>query len=280
MSPQPGRGAAPEAAVLDFSASVRRVCGAAPFDLAVILGSGLGGFADAAAPLGIFPYADAPAFPAVPTIAGQAGRLIAAEVQGRRILFFQGRFHGYQGLSAWQVATPVRIAHALGAPKLLLASAVGAINPAFAPGDLVMLSDHLNLCGITPLSGLTPPPFVDLNALYCTELFAPLRSRVAVAGTTLHRGVLALMPGPAYETPAEIRALDRLGADVVGMSLVPEALMAAALGMEVVGLSLVTNRAAGLAGEPPSHAEVLAMAAQAQQRFNQACAALVELWMG
>lgn len=267
-----------EAAVHDFGDELRRVCGTSPFEFAVILGSGLG--IPAALPCGIFPYSHYPVFPAIPAIAGQRGRLVAAELQGRRLLLFEGRFHPYQGLTPWEVATPVRIARALGVGKILLTSAVGGIHPECAPGELVFLRDHLNLSGINPLTGLLPPPFVDLHALYRNDLFAPLQQRLVDQGMSLQRGVLAFMPGPSYETPAEIRVLERLGADVVGMSLVPEAIMAAALGMEVVGLSLVTNRAAGLSDIPLHHAEVLTTAAQAQERFSAACMTLCELWRG
>lgn len=268
-----------EPAVADFARYCQQLPDPRPCDVAVIFGSGLGRAFAVSGALAAFPYGANPVFPSVPGIPGQTGCLSVADHEGWRILSFHGRFHLYQGLSAYAACVPVRIAHALGCRKILLTSAIGGIHPALAPGDVLYITDHLNLTGDNPLRGLSGPPFVSLTDLYCRDLLGPLQRMAADRGQQLHDGVLAALSGPSYETPAEIRMLERLGADAVGMSLVPEAIMAKALGMEVVGLSLVTNRAAGLSGSSPSHGEVLTIAAQAEERFGKMCEELLRLWL-
>ena len=257
--------------------NLRLRLGAAPFDLAVILGSGLGGLADQAEGAVFADYGDIPGFPSS-QIEGHAGRLVAGRFQGWKVLFFQGRFHLYQGFSARQAALPVRIAHDLGCRRLLLTNAVGSINRTFNPGDFMFIEDHLNLMGDNPLRGESRQPFVDLCRLYLQSFFVPLQRFARQQGIALHRGVLAALMGPSYETPAEIRMLERLGADAVSMSTVPEAIMGRYLGMEVVGLSLVANVAAGLSTVPFDHQEVLATGARGADEFVQLARQLVLLW--
>lgn len=264
----------------EFSESLRQVrsrLGEEPFSLAVILGSGLGAAADLGTSLGEFAYGDLPGLSPA-RVPGHAGRLVAADCWGQRTLFFLGRSHLYEGHDARTVAAPVRAAHALGCRRLLLTNAVGGIRPGLEPGDFLFVNDHLNLLGDNPLRGERRDPFVDLSRLYRRDLYPSLAARAANRGIRLASGVLAACPGPSYETPAEVVMLERLGADVVSMSTVPEAIMGAYLAMEVVALSLVTNFAAGRAPTPLSHDEVLAIGAAAQPRFRGLLEDLLQLW--
>ncbi len=230
-------------------------------ELAVILGSGLGEVAGAGRPLETIDYASIPGFPSG-AVEGHSGRLVLGEVSGQRVLFFQGRFHLYQGLSANQVVAPVLLAAALGCSQILLTNASGGIDPDFAPGDLVLIRDHLNLTGENPLTGITPPPFLDLCDLYDTNRYPDLHACLGELGVRLHQGVLAALAGPSYETPAEIRMLRQLGADVVSMSTVHEAIAARHAGMRVSAISVVANPAAGLATPPLDHHDVLSASAR------------------
>jgi len=256
---------------------VRAKFGSRDFDFAVILGSGLGDGLSGAGGLEEIPFAELPGVPA-PPIPGHPGKLLKLSFRGRMGLAFQGRFHCYQGLSARQAAYPVLLAHALGAPRLLITSAVGGIRPGLDPGTFVFVRDHLNLLGDNPLKGESPPPFVDLSNLYRKDLFPHLAEIAARAGIPLAEGVLAALPGPSYETPAEIEMLRRLGADLVSMSMVPEAIMAAACDMDVIGLALVTNLAAGLSGSALDHQEVLDQGASSSPGFETLFEALLETW--
>lgn len=256
---------------------VHAQCGMAPFDLALILGSGLGQVADAVEDVKVWEYREFFCFPSV-AVAGHAGRLLAGTLYGRRVLIFQGRFHLYQGLTAWQTAIPVRLAHALGCRRLLLTNAVGGIHPALAPGCFMFVADHINLLGDNPLRGMHGDTFVDLSKLYRTDLFKSLRTEALSRNIHVQKGVLAAVPGPSYETPAEVRALRLMGADAVSMSLVPEAIMAGALGFEVVGLSSVTNRAAGLGKKRLCHDEVLASGSNAAKNLSVLVSCLCQSW--
>jgi len=257
--------------------SLKLRLGTGAFDLAVVLGSGLGSLADQAEGAVFVDYRDIPGFPHI-QIEGHAGRLVAGRFHGWKVLFFQGRYHLYQGFDARQVALPARIANDLGCRRLLLTNAVGSINPTFNPGDFMLIEDHLNLMGDNPLRGEPLHPFVDLSSLYLQTLFAPLQSFARQQGISLHRGVLAALMGPSYETPAEIRMLQRLGADAVSMSTVPEAIMGKYLGMDVVGLSLVSNIAAGLSSAPLDHQGVLQIGSRGAGDFIKLARQLVQLW--
>ncbi len=247
------------------------------FDLAIILGSGLGGLAEQAEASEVFDYRDFSCFPET-SVAGHAGRLVAGTFRSWRVLFFQGRFHLYQGLTANQVSVPVQVAHRLGCRRILLTNAVGGINRAFRPGDFMFIDDHINLLGDNPLRGFADQPFVDLSDLYSRQFFAPLEAFAQGRGIGLHRGVLAALQGPSYETPAEIRMLRLLGADAVSMSTVPEAIMARYLDMEVVGLSFVSNIAAGLGKSPLDHEDVLAAGFRGAASFAELVGHLADLW--
>jgi purine-nucleoside phosphorylase len=256
---------------------LRHRLGMQAFDLAVVLGSGLGCLADHVEGAVCVDYCDIPGFSHV-QIEGHAGRLVAGRFQGWRILLFQGRYHLYQGFDARQVVLPVRIANALGCRRLLLTNASGGINSAYNPGDFMLIEDHINLLGDNPLRGEPRHPFVDLSQLYQQVLYGPLRDWARQQGIALHRGVLAALMGPSYETPAEIRMLQRLEVDAVSMSTVPEAIMGKYLGMEVVGLSLISNIAAGLSSRPFDHQDVLRIGAQGAADFLRLVRRLVCLW--
>ena len=229
----------------------------------IILGSGLNGLADRLERAVVIPYEEIPGFP-VSKVPGHRARLVVGElpVQGEAIpvVAMQGRAHGYEGWGADDVAFGARVLCGLGVKLLLVTNAAGGVNPAFAPGDLVRIVDHLNLSGLNPLVGENDdrigPRFPDLTDAYDPGLGALLAQVAAERSIPLRAGVYACLLGPSYETPAEIRMLRALGADVVGMSTVPEVIAARHMGVRVVGISVVTNLAAGLSRRTLSHAEV------------------------
>lgn len=244
---------------------LRQKSGVADFDLAVVLGSGWGKASQLGEELFTVLYSDWPCFPAG-QIAGHSGTLSAVRSSSGNILVFSGRFHCYQGLSAFQASFPVRLASALGCPGIVLSCATGGINPQFSPGDFMLVDDHINLLGDNPLCGLSGDTFVDLTGAYRQEVNGHLL-QLQMKGVTLHRGVLAAMPGPSYETPAEIAYLEKAGADVVSMSTVHETIMARYLGMQVAAIAFVANYAAGKGSANVSHDDVLACSAQHAQFF-------------
>jgi purine-nucleoside phosphorylase len=225
----------------------------------VVLGSGLGGLTKGISDAVSVPFQEIPGFPN-PGVTGHSGRLIFGELEGCRVLLQAGRFHYYEGHSGDLVAAPIRLAARLGARFLILTNAAGGIAPHLVPGSIMLISDHLNLMGRSPLAGevyLEEVRTRDLAAPYDSTLQTRALELAGELGIPLSRGVYAGVLGPSYETPAEIRFLARAGAHAVGMSTVPEAVAAAALGLSVLGFSLITNRAAGLGGKVLSHSEVL-----------------------
>jgi len=222
--------------------------------VAMVLGSGLGSFADAAEKMFEVPYAAVPGLPES-KVPGHAGKFVGAEIAGVPLLLALGRVHFYEGHAPRQIAAHVRLMASLGADTLILTNAAGTLNPQFSPGQWMMLNDHLNLTAASPLSG--GPNFFDMSEVYDAPLRASALTAAAARGLTLHEGVYACVPGPQYETPAEIRMLRTLGADAVGMSTVFEAIQARALGMRVAAFSCLTNWAAGVSTEPLSHHEVM-----------------------
>ena len=245
----------------------------------LVLGSGLGGLADRLERAVAIPYQEIPSFP-VSRVPGHEGRLVVGELAAPggpiAVAAMQGRVHGYEGWSGEQVAFGTRVLCSLGVKVLLVTNAAGGVNPAYGPGDLVRIVDHLNLSGVNPLVGENDerlgPRFPDMSEAYDVRLGALLDETAARLGVPLRRGVYACMPGPSYETPAEIRMLRVLGANLVGMSTVPEVIAARHMGVPVVGLSVVTNLAAGLGGRPLSHEEVAETAGRVKDRL----AAVVE----
>jgi purine-nucleoside phosphorylase len=212
----------------------------------------------------VVPYAEFSEIPE-PSCPGHAGRFALCEVSGVKIVFAQGRVHLYEGHSAKQVTTGVRILAAAGIKRLILTNAAGVANENFAPGSWMMIRDHLNLTGTTPLLGSAQ--FLDLTEVYSKTWRAKFGEAASAKGITLYEGVYAGLLGPQYETPAEVRMLRTLGADAIGMSTVLEAIQARALEMEVTGFSCLTNWAAGISGAPLSHAEVLETGKKAAAEF-------------
>ena len=243
------------------SEAMRARCTARP-RIAVILGSGLGDFASGVEGTEVS-FADLPGFPR-PTVAGHAGKFKI----GPQVAVMAGRVHYYEGHSLGDVVLPVFLLHGMGVRTLVVTNAAGAVNRSYAPGDLVLIRDHVNLMGVNPLRGPNPdgygPRFPDMTAAYTPKLRALAR---AASTTPLAEGVYAAFSGPSYETPAEIHMLEVMGVDLVGMSTVPEVIAASYLGMEVLGISCVTNMAAGILDQPLDHAEVIARGKEAGPRF-------------
>ena len=229
-------------------------------EVAIVLGSFLGPFADAIEDPIVIEYGDIPNF-LVSTVQGHAGKLIFGTVAGRRVVCMSGRFHSYEGYDFEQLVIPVRLFRLLGAKALILTNAAGAVNTEYRPGDIMLVSDHIKLTGNSPLRGRNidafGPRFFDVSHMYTPELRALARECAEGTGLTLREGVYMFFTGPQFETPAEIRAARILGVDAVGMSTVTEALTAAHCGMPLMCLSVMTNMAAGVLDQPLTSEEVL-----------------------
>jgi len=238
--------------------------------IAVVLGSGLGGLAAKISDAIRIPFGDIPGFPEA-TVVGHEGAVIVGTLGGREIVALSGRFHVYEGHPAALAAFPVRVFHALGARELFVSNAAGGISPKLAVGDLMMIADHLNLMGTNPLVGALQPGdirFPDMTDAYDPGFRRLLRNAAEQLGITLREGVYAGLLGPSYETPSEVKMLRMLGADAVGMSTVPEVIVARALKMRVAGVSCITNAAAGVTGAALSHAEVLETTNRVSAKFE------------
>lgn len=247
-------------------------------DVALVLGSGLGALADVAEDAVSIATAEVPGYPRS-TVEGHAGRLVLGRLEGRPVLFVQGRAHLYEGHPLRAVTFPVRLAHALGARRLLLTNAAGGIHPDFGPGTLMLIEDHLNLSFTSPLSGPVDegaPRFPDMSRPYSPAWMERAEAAALRLGIALRRGTYVWTTGPSYETRAEIRMFARLGADAVGMSTVPETLQAVALGMEVLGISTITNKAAGLGEAHLSHEDVLDVGRQMRGRLERLVRAVLD----
>lgn len=241
----------------------------------VVLGSGLGGLVDRLEAAQTIPYAEVPHFPAT-TVSGHAGNLAAGRLGGVPTVMLQGRFHYYEGHDLETLTFPVRVLRRLGVSTLILTAAVGGLRDGFGPGTIVCLEDHLNLLGSSPLRGPNDdrlgPRFLDLTEVYDRSLRDLATAEAGELGLKLASGVYAAVPGPNYETPAEVRMLRALGADVVGMSTVPEAIVARHGGMRVLAFAVVANWGAGILPQPLSHADVL----DAMDRTGPELARLIE----
>ena len=251
--------------------AIRARAGSTVPEAGIVLGSGLGGLASRLEEAVRIPFADVPGFPAA-TVAGHAGALISGRLAGRRVIALAGRFHMYEGHDASLAAFPVRVMHALGARTLIVSNAAGGVRRTFVPGDLMLIDDHINLMWRSPLAGPVEQGerrFPDMSAPYDVGLRALARDVAQRACLPLTEGTYCGQLGPTYETPAEVRMLDRLGADAVGMSTVPEVTVARALGMRVLGISCITNMACGLSPHPLSHAEVLETTTRVGARFEE-----------
>ena len=223
------------------------------------------------------PYEDLPHWPPV-GVAGHSGTLVAGLLEGVPAVALKGRAHLYEGHSAGVATLPVRVLAALGIRALFVSNAAGAINPDFEPGDLMLISDHLNLMGQNPLIGPVvagDDRFPDMSDAYDTELRNVARETALSADVPLQEGVYAGLLGPSYETPAEIRMLERMGADAVGMSTVPEVIVAGALGLRCFGVSCLTNFAAGISPEPLSHADVMEVTERVGGQFRALVRAVI-----
>jgi xanthosine phosphorylase len=263
------------------AAVVRAAAGAgAPTPrLGLVLGSGLGGLADAIADPVAIPYAELPGFP-VGSVVGHAGRLVLGTLAGTPVVVLQGRAHLYEGVPASDLAVPVRTVRALGAEALVLTNAAGSLRADVTPGALMALTDHINLMGANPLAGPNDdalgPRFVGLGDAYDLDLRAQLRAAADAEGVALAEGVYLAVAGPSFETPAEIRAFRTLGADAVGMSTVPEVIVARHCGLRVAAVSAITNLAEGLGDEVLSHEHTLVNAAAAAQDLQRVLTRFVE----
>ncbi|MGI9146043.1 MAG: purine-nucleoside phosphorylase [Chloroflexota bacterium] len=270
--------AAPTAARVAAAADAVRGRWAGSPRVALILGSGLGDLANEIDSPVVLPFADIPGFP-VSTVAGHAGQLVVGQLQGTPVAAMRGRVHFYEGYGLSDVTFPVRVLRRLGAEVLIVTNAAGGLNEAFSTGDLMLISDHLNIMGMagqSPLVGPHEPElgvrFLDMLGAYDADLRAMAQRAAREKRFSLHEGVYAMVGGPAYETMAEIRFLQRAGADAVGMSTIPEVIVARHEGMHVLGISAITNMAVGAAAANEiTHADVLAAA----ERIKPSLAAVV-----
>ncbi len=238
--------------------AIRARCGEA--QIGVILGSGLGDYAEALEDAKVLSYSEIPGFP-VSTVPGHAGQFCVGTLHGKRVAMMRGRFHYYEGYSLWDVTLPVRVMQRLGVKTLIITNAAGGVNTGFDPGDLMVISDCFGMTGANPLFGPNldefGPRFPDMSKAFDGELRALAHRCAKARGTTLREGVYVQCSGPCYETPAEIRMLRVLGADAVGMSTVPEVIVARHGGLRVLGISCITNMAAGILDQPLNHEEVM-----------------------
>lgn len=240
-------------------------------ETAIVLGSGLGGFAEKIENKKEIAYAEIPGFP-VSGVIGHAGLLINGSVEGKYVICMSGRFHYYEGYSMKEIGFYVRVMKVLGVKRIIVTNAAGGINRCYAPGDLMLIRDHIKFFDDSPLRGENygelGPRFNDMTACYDAELSAKALAAAEKLNIPMREGVYAFMSGPSFETPAEIRMLSILGADAVGMSTVPEVITAAHCGIKTLGISCITNMAAGILGTPLSHEEVFETANSVSKRFE------------
>ncbi len=248
-------------------------------DVAIILGTGLGGLADEMDVEARIPYGDIPGFP-LSTVESHAGRLLAGTLAGRRVVAMQGRVHLYEGYSPQEIAFPVRVLARLGARTLVVSNACGGMHPLWSPGDLMLIADHINLLGTNPLVGPNDdrlgPRFPDMSEPYDAELRSLARAVALALGVPLREGVYVAVTGPNLETRAEYRMLRAFGADVVGMSTVPEVITAAHMGLRVLGLSIITDQCLPDALAPASLEQILAAAREAEPRLTALVRGVIE----
>jgi purine-nucleoside phosphorylase len=254
------------------AARMIRAHAGAEVSVAIVLGSGLGAFADDLTDAVAIPYQEIPGF-ARSTVEGHAGRLVIGKTGAVTVAAMQGRFHFYEGYSLEDVTFPIRVLKRLGVHTLVLTNAAGALNTEFAPGSLMVISDHINLLGANPLTGPNDdrfgPRFPDLTLVYAAELQNMVIEEAHAMGTEMRRGIYAALSGPSYETPAEIHMVRTLGADAVGMSTVPAAIVARHMDMQVIGISCITNLAAGVSNRPIDHSQVMAIGERVRGQFTE-----------
>src|SRR5438128_4722165 len=240
--------------------------------VAIVLGSGLGAFADELTDSTSIRYDEIPSF-ARATVEGHAGRLVIGKTNNVTVAAMQGRFHFYEGYSLEDVTFPIRVLKLLGVRTLILTNAAGSLNTEFTPGSLMVISDHINLMGVNPLIGRNDerfgPRFPDLTSTYDPDLQSMVIEEAKAMNIDMRRGVYAALTGPSYETPAEIHMVRTLGADAVGMSTVPEAIVARHMDMQVIGISCITNLAAGVSNRPVDHSQVIATGERVREQFTE-----------
>ncbi len=258
------------------AAVVRGRAGTETPTLGIVLGSGLGGLVDDLQDAVSIPYTDLPGFP-VSGVSGHEGRLLIGTLRGTRAVLFAGRAHYYEHGDATAMQTPIRMLSELGCEILMLSNAAGSTARTMGPGSLMAISDHITWSGRNPLIGLQDDSrFVDLSAAYDLQLRERLHFVAEAQGTFLHRGIYAWFSGPTFETPAEIRAINMLGADAVGMSTVPECILARHAGLRVAAVSVITNYAAGMQAEPLSHEQTKRESGKAAEQFKSLIAGFAE----
>lgn len=239
-------------------------------ELGLILGSGLGAIADQIENAEYYNYKDLPNFP-VSTVEGHAGRLVIGTFQGKQVVAMQGRFHFYEGYPMNEVTFPVRVMKLLGVETLIVTNAAGAVNTGYKAGDLMLISDHINLCGVNPLLGKNLDEFgtrfPDMSNAYDKDLRVKVKEIAKNLNIELQEGVYCMFSGPTYETPAEVRMARILGGDAAGMSTAPEVVIANHCGMKVIGVSCMTNMAAGILAQPLNHEEVMETSALVKDKF-------------
>lgn len=267
MTPQSqyGREAASIAAEV-----IRTRAGSEAPAIGIVLGSGLGGLAGDIEEAVVIPFADIPGFPTA-TVIGHAGSVVIGKLAEKRVVALAGRFHMYEGHPPQLAAFPVRVMHALGARIYFASNAAGGIRKDLSAGDLMIIEDHLNLTGVNPLTGpveINDERFPDMTAPYDEELRDLLKASAKKIALPVREGVYAWLPGPSFETKAEVRMLATLGADAVGMSTVPEVIVARAMGMRVAGMSCIANAASGIGVTPVLHTDVLDVTAKAAVGFQ------------
>ena len=240
-------------------------------EIGIVLGSGLGEIADEYCDIAVN-YSDIPGFE-TSTVSGHKGRLVFAEIQGKKVVMMQGRFHFYEGYSMQKVVFPIKLMKRLGVRTLILTNAAGGVNPSFNPSDLMVITDHINLMGTNPLIGANDDSmgtrFPDMSEVYTPELVELVQRVGDSIGVDLQEGVYMALTGPSYETPAEVRMAKAFGADAVGMSTVPEAIVAAWAGIKVIGISCICNSAAGVSTVGLTHEDVIKAANLAKSKFKK-----------
>ena len=260
------------------AATLRGRCPDVP-DVAIVLGSGLGDFAHGLTDSVTIPYGDIPNWPASAVI-GHAGKLVVGSLAGKRVAVLSGRAHFYEGHDLRTVTFATRVVWLMGIKTLILTNAAGGINTAFTPGTLMVIDDHINLLGSNPLVGPNDDRFgfrfPDMTEVYSQRLRGIADDAAAARGVAVRHGVYVALHGPSYETPAEIRFLRTIGADAVGMSTVPEALVARQMRMEVLGISCITNPAAGVLPQPLHHDEVMEVARRVKGEFSSLLEGIIE----
>lgn len=248
-------------------------------DVLVILGSGLGSMADEVTDRIVLPYDEIDDF-LVSTVEGHEGQFVFGSYKGKKVVMMQGRFHYYEGYSMKEVTLPVYVMRKLGVKNMVVTNACGGVNTEFTPGDLMLIEDHLNFTGNNPLMGQNfdefGPRFPDMSKVYNRDLMALAEKIGKEENITLKRGVYAIYTGPSYETPAEIRAYRTLGADAIGMSTVPEAIVANYAGMRVLGVSCITNMASGILDQPLNHDEVIEVSTRVRGSFTTLISRVIE----